>query len=50
MRNIEKESELLMRLVKNKMEKHKTADSIALELLETHAGLSSRKEIPKRND
>ncbi len=43
MRNTKKESELLMRLVKNKMEKHKTADSMALELLETHAGLSSRK-------
>lgn len=47
MRNIKKESELLMRLVKNKIEKHKTADSMALELFEIHEGLSSRKEIPQ---
>ena len=45
MRNTKKESELLMRLVKNKLKQHKTADSMALELFEIHEGLSSRKEI-----
>jgi hypothetical protein len=46
MRNSKKESELLMKLVKNKLEKHKTADSMALELfLKKHVQASSRKEV-----